>query len=193
MQVCRIWRTVSDKIRARPGECTGFGGSSRAGLGAFGGLLLGLAESIAFAVEVDDFGAMDEAVDKSDDTGGGGEHLGPFGEGFIGREDGHGEVPACDDLEEEVGVAVVVVEVHDLPLRSSGARLDQGVFGACCRQHWRGHSGPEASRASGVRVTVPKTLRADGGGPPRRPTVTGITISGILSLPARLRSATPDP
>ena len=69
------------------------------GLGAFGGLLLGLTESVAFAVELDDFRAMDEAVDKSDDAGGGGEHLGPLREGFIGRdEDGRSEVPARDDL-----------------------------------------------------------------------------------------------
>ena len=55
------------------------------------------------------------ASSLGDDTGGGGEHVAPFGEGFIGRdEDRHGEVPAGDDLEEEVGIAVVVVEVSDL-------------------------------------------------------------------------------
>ena len=55
------------------------------------------------------------ASSLGDDTGGGGEHVGPFGEGFIGRdEDRHGEVPAGDDLEEEVGISVVVVEVSDL-------------------------------------------------------------------------------
>ena len=55
------------------------------------------------------------ASSPGDDTGGGGEHVAPFGEGFIGRdEDRHGEVPAGDDLEEEVGIAVVVVEVSDL-------------------------------------------------------------------------------
>ena len=58
---------------------------------------------------------MDEAVDEGDDAGGGGEHVGPFREGFVGRdEDGRSEVPAGDDLEEEVGIAVVVVEVSDL-------------------------------------------------------------------------------
>ena len=57
---------------------------------------------------------MDEAVDEGDDASGGGQHVGPFGERFVsGEEDGHGEVPAGDDLEEEVGVAVVVVEVSD--------------------------------------------------------------------------------
>ena len=55
------------------------------------------------------------ASSPGDDTGGGGEHVAPFGEGFVGRdEDRHGEVPAGDDLEEEVGIAVVVVEVSDL-------------------------------------------------------------------------------
>lgn len=58
---------------------------------------------------------MDEAVDEGDDAGGGGEHVGPFGEGFVGGDE-HGqlEVAAGDDLEEEVGVTVVVVEVSDL-------------------------------------------------------------------------------
>ena len=93
----------------------GLGGTARAGLGAFGGLLPGLSESIAFAVELDDFGAVDKAVDEGDDAGGAGEHVGPFGEGFVGGDEhGQVEVSAGDDLEEEVGVAVVVVEVSDL-------------------------------------------------------------------------------
>ena len=33
---------------------------------------------------------------------------------LVVMEDRHGEVPACDDFEEEVGIAVVVVEVSDL-------------------------------------------------------------------------------
>ena len=51
----------------------GVGASTRAGPGTPGGLLLGRAQSIALAVELDDFGAMDEAVDEGDDAGGGGE------------------------------------------------------------------------------------------------------------------------
>ena len=51
------------------------------------------------------FGAVDEAVDEGDDAGGGGEHVGPFGEGFVGGEHGQLEVAAGDELEEEVGVA----------------------------------------------------------------------------------------
>ena len=97
------------------------------GLGAFGGLLPGLTESIAFAVELDDlstFGRQQSRYSErwmrrstrvplacasllGDDAGGGGEHVGPFGEGFIGRdEDGHGEVPAGDDLSERRSQAV---------------------------------------------------------------------------------------
>ena len=99
---------------------------------------------------------MDEAVDKSDDAGGGGEHLGPFREGFIGRdEDGRSEVPARDDLEEEVGVAVVVVEVAHLidreKLRSGEAAQPPGkgcvgVLGGEFMEHVRGggESGGEA-------------------------------------------------
>ena len=37
---------------------------SAARFGAFGGLLLGFLESIALAVELDDFGTVDEAVDE---------------------------------------------------------------------------------------------------------------------------------
>ena len=62
------------------------------------------------------------------------ENVGPFGEGFIGRdENGRGEVPAGDDLEEEVGVAVVVVEVSDLvdcqKLRAGEATQSPGEGG----------------------------------------------------------------
>ena len=83
-----------------------------------------------------------------DDAGGGGEHVGPFGEGFIGRdEDGHGEVPAGDDLEEEVGIAVVVVEVPHLidgqKLRAGEATQSPGkgcvgVLGGEFMEHVRG-------------------------------------------------------
>ena len=41
---------------------------------------------------------------------GGGGHVGPFGEGLIGGDDnGPVEVSAGDDLEDEIGIAVVVV------------------------------------------------------------------------------------
>ena len=88
---------------------------AQAGLGALGGVLPGLTESMALAVELDDFAAVDEAVDEGDDAGGAGEPVGPLGEGFVGGdEDGLVEGAPGDALEEEVGVSVVVVEVAAL-------------------------------------------------------------------------------
>ena len=74
------------------------------------------------------------ASSPGDDTSGGGEHVAPLGEGFVRRdEDRHGEVPAGDDLEEEVGIAVVVVEVPDLvdgqKLRAGEATQSPGEGG----------------------------------------------------------------
>ena len=92
---------------------------------------------------------MDEAVDEGDDAGGGGEHVGPFGEGFVRRDEHRQvEVPAGDDLEEEVGVAVVVVEVSDLidgeKLRAGEATQSPGggyvgVLRGELVEHIRGH------------------------------------------------------
>ena len=99
---------------------------------------------------------MDEAVDEGDDAGGGGEHVGPFGEGFVGGdEDGQLEVAAGDDFEEEVGIAVVVGEVSDLvdsqKLRAGEATQPPGkggvgVLGGELVEHVRGggESGGEA-------------------------------------------------
>ena len=91
---------------------------------------------------------MDEAVDEGDDAGGGGEHVGPFGEGFVGGDEHRqGEIPAGDDLEEEVGIAVVVGEVSDLvdgeELRSGEATQPPGqggvgVLGGEFVEHVRG-------------------------------------------------------
>ena len=67
----------------RQSRCTGFGASTRAGLRALGGLLIGLAQSIALAVKLDHLETVDEAVDEGDDAGGGGEHVGPLREGFV--------------------------------------------------------------------------------------------------------------
>jgi hypothetical protein len=77
--------------------------------------LLGFFEAVAFGVDVDDLGAMDEAVDERDDAGGVGEDLAPLGKGLVGaEEDGLlGVVTPGDDLE-EVGVAAVVREVADV-------------------------------------------------------------------------------
>jgi hypothetical protein len=85
-------------------------------LGASGAELLGLLEAVTFGVDVDDLGAVDEAVDEGDDAGGVREDLAPRRERLVGAEqDGAlGVVTAGDDLEEEVRVAAVVREVADL-------------------------------------------------------------------------------
>jgi hypothetical protein len=84
--------------------------------GAGGVELLGFFEAVALGVDVDDLGAVDEAVDERDDAGGVREDLAPFGEGLVGAEQNGllRVVAAGDDLEEKVGVAAVVGEVADL-------------------------------------------------------------------------------
>ena len=47
---------------------------------------LSLLKAIGLALDGDDLGVMDEAIDQGDDTGGAGEDLVPFGERFIGRD-----------------------------------------------------------------------------------------------------------
>jgi hypothetical protein len=44
---------------------------------------LGLLEAVGLALDSDDLGVVDEAVDQGDDAGGIGEDLAPFGEGAI--------------------------------------------------------------------------------------------------------------
>ena len=80
-----------------------------------GGAFSGFLESIAIPVDADELGAVNESVDEGDDAGSGGEDLGPLGEGLVGgEEDGSLQIASSHDLEQEVGVAVVVVEVADL-------------------------------------------------------------------------------
>ena len=77
--------------------------------------LLGFFESVALTLDGEQFGAMDEAVDEGDDAGGVGEHVVPFAEDLVGgQDDGTLQVSAGDDLEQQVGVAVVIGEVADL-------------------------------------------------------------------------------
>ncbi len=79
------------------------------------GALLGLLEAIGRAVDVDDLGVVDEAIDERDDTGGVGKDLAPFGEGAVGGDEGGFVLVAPgDDLEEQIGMAVRVGEVTDL-------------------------------------------------------------------------------
>ena len=121
---------------------------------------------------------MDEAVDEGDHTGGGGEHVGPFGEGFVGGDENRlCEVAACDDLEEEVGVSVVVVEIPHLinreELRSGEAAQAPGQGGAGVLsgefvEHVGGHgeSGGEAAEDCVVEDVLdehrlPDSVRSD--------------------------------
>jgi hypothetical protein len=82
-----------------------------AALGAGGAELFGFLEAVALGFDFDDLGAVDEAVDEGDDAGGVGEDLAPFGEGLVGAEEQRsvGVVATSDDLEQEVGVAAVVL------------------------------------------------------------------------------------
>ena len=48
-------------------------------LGASGSALLGFLEAVAFGVDVDDLGAVDETIDERDDASGAREDLGPLG------------------------------------------------------------------------------------------------------------------
>src|SRR5689334_902613 len=85
-------------------------------LGASGGQFLSFLEAVAVGFDVDDLGAVDEAIDEGDDTGGVGEDLVPLGEGLVGAEQNRlaGVVAPRDDLEEEVGVAAIIGQVPDL-------------------------------------------------------------------------------
>ena len=74
-----------------------------------------LLETVGIAVDGDDVGVVDEAVDERDDAGGAGEHLVPVGERAVGGDQGAlGLVASADQLEQHVGVAVGVGEISDL-------------------------------------------------------------------------------
>ena len=60
-----------------------------AGSRALGLALLGLFEAVAVGVDLEELGAVNEAIDESDGTSGVGEDLGPVLERFVGaHEDG---------------------------------------------------------------------------------------------------------
>src|SRR4051812_26413836 len=79
-------------------------------LRADGVQLLRFLQAVAVGLDLDDLGAVDEAVDERDDAGGVREDLGPLRECLVRAEDDGlvGVVAPRDDLEEEIGVAVVV-------------------------------------------------------------------------------------
>ena len=72
-------------------------------LGAFGCLF----EAVGLAIDCDDLGMMDEAIDEGGDAGCRGEDLAPFGEWAIGRYQGALLlITARDELEQQIGMAV---------------------------------------------------------------------------------------
>jgi hypothetical protein len=63
-----------------------------------------LLEAVGLAVDRDDLGVMDEAIDQGGDAGRGGEDLAPFGERAIGRHQGALVlIAARDELEQQIG------------------------------------------------------------------------------------------
>ena len=79
------------------------------------GSLLGFLEAVGVAVDGEDFGVVDEAVDQGDDAGGVGKDFTPLGERSIGCYEGALTlVAAVDELEQEVSVTVGIGEVSDL-------------------------------------------------------------------------------
>jgi hypothetical protein len=83
--------------------------------GALVGSFAGFFEAIGFAVDGNDLGVVDEAVDEGDDAGGVGEDLAPFGEGTVGGDEGAFLlVAAADEFEQQIGMAVGIGEVSDL-------------------------------------------------------------------------------
>ena len=79
--------------------------------GAFGSLF----EAVGFAIDCDDLGVMDEAINQGGDAGCGGEDLTPFSEWAIGGHQGALVlIAARDELEQQIGMAVRVGEVSDL-------------------------------------------------------------------------------
>ena len=103
------------------------------------GALVGFLEPVGFAVDVKDFGVMDEAVDQRGDASGGWKDLVPFGEAAVGGD--HGAlllVAAADEFEQEIGVAVGIGEVADL--------IDDEELGACVMAQPAAQSGIAVER-----------------------------------------------
>ena len=73
----------------------GFAALACALLGSF----LGLLEAIGFALDGEDLGVVDQAIDQGDDAGGVWKDLAPFGEGPVGGDERAVVlVPAADEL-----------------------------------------------------------------------------------------------
>ena len=82
-------------------------------------------EAVAFALDGEDLGVVDEAIDQGDDAGGVGEDLAPFCERAVGGD--HGAlvlVTAADELEQQIGMAVGIGEVADLVDGQDSRRME---------------------------------------------------------------------
>jgi hypothetical protein len=80
-------------------------------LGSFAGLL----EAIGLALDGEDLGVVDQAIDQGDDAGGVWKDLAPFGERPVGSDERAVVlVPAADELEQQVGMAIGIGEISDL-------------------------------------------------------------------------------
>src|ERR1700674_4548275 len=74
-----------------------------------------MAPSIGFALDGEDLGVVDQAIDQGDDAGGVWKDLAPFGEGPVGGDDRAVVlVTAADELEQQVGMTIGIGEISDL-------------------------------------------------------------------------------
>ena len=79
------------------------------------GSFLGLLEAIGFALDGEDLGVVDQAVDQGDDAGGIWKDLAPFGEGPVGGDDRAVVLlTAADEFEQQIGMAIGIGEIADL-------------------------------------------------------------------------------
>lgn len=78
---------------------------------------------------------MQQTIKHRDDPTGAGKHLAPFGESFIGRNQGAPFfMPAVDQLEEQISMAVRIREIADL-VNSGSFLIGQGsswISGVIC-------------------------------------------------------------
>lgn len=108
---------------------------------ALGGALFGFLEAVGLALDGDDFGLVQEAIDEGDDAGGVGEDLVPLGEGAVGGDDGAPElVAAVGEFEQQIGVAVGVGEVAELV---DAEQVEGGEVAQTARQGGGGVGGGE--------------------------------------------------
>src|ERR1051326_4086498 len=113
-----IRRNLNSPAEDRPGvvlRLLQLGGSAGGRAASSVALLLGLTEPIALALDGDDVGVVDDAVDERGGAGRVGEDRGPVVEGEIrGEHKALLLVAPAHHLEEQIGVAVIEGEVSYL-------------------------------------------------------------------------------